>query len=225
LDDLSPLGVKIPAELFDCFKSSKSGTKILDAEELALEASDLIKEIEGKPLIVSGGGILAYTLMSRFYYKRDFDTINIKRTYQYAPGEKRPRIIFSVDDKIENSRFCIDDIIASGATITQIGENLECATLLTSMQCRGEYRKKDGSTLIGVDRLYTAQGVDGIKGFPAIFSMRFITKQMAMQKDYVEYVSKYADTKKLLEIVKDIDTKPLELLYNNPIKFVQDYGG
>lgn len=224
LDDLTPFGIKIPAELFGCFK--KSGEiKALNAEDLALELSDLIKENDANPLVLGGGGILTYALMSRFSYKRDPEFVKIKRFYKYSPGEKRPRIEFKVDGRIGSSKFCIDDIVASGSTINQIGDNLTCATLLTSLQCRGGYRKKEGSTINKVSKLFTAQGVNNKKGFPAIFSMRFIAMQTADQKDYVEYLSKYSETGTLLEIVKEIDKSPLELLYQDPIKFIKTYGG
>ncbi len=222
LDDASPLGIVLPSELVDLFRNRR--ICVLDAEDLARELSYLIKDFKD-PLLVGGGGILTYTFLTRFGYKEDAKIIEVSRKYLYEEVDKTPRIIFEINGNQEGRTNCIDDIIASGATISQLGQNLRCITLLLSSQARGKYRKKEGSTVINVDELFTAQRVNCDKGFPAIFSSRFLIKQIRDNPDYLRYVSKYTDPNTLLTIVKELDKKPFDMLYEDPNKFIKTYGG
>ncbi|MFH1307673.1 MAG: phosphoribosyltransferase [archaeon] len=196
---------------------------MLNSEDLALELAVLVEDFNS-PVLVGSGGVMTYTLMTRLGYNKDPKIIGVKRKYIYEKGQTRPKISFSVNGNYEGKNF-IDDIIASGATISQFGENLRCASLLLSSQTRGEYRTKQGSTIKSVDDLFVIQRVNSRQGFPAIFSSRFLVKQIRDNPEYMKYVSKYADTLLLTEVIQNIDRKPFDLLYENPTKFIQTYGG
>lgn len=222
LDDVSPLGINLSKAFFDSFCKAGKVT-VFNAEELASELVNITAS--DNPLLVGSGAVLAYTLMSRYGFRRDLAIVSVKRTYETVEGDKRPRIKFEISGDLQGRTECLDDIIASGATINQIGNNLTLSTLLTSNQTRGEYRTKQGSTIKNVSKLFTAQRVNSPRGFPAIFSTRFLVGQVPTNIAYQNYVSKYADITLLLAAISQTDIAPLKELYTNPREFIRRYGG
>ncbi|MBR9701355.1 phosphoribosyltransferase [Candidatus Pacearchaeota archaeon] len=220
LDDLSPFGIKIPADLINSFRKEVC---ILDSENLARELTEIIEDFDN-PLLIGNGGILTYTLMKRFGYNQNPEILDIQRKYIYERSKKMPKINFEISGTIDGRKNCLDDIIASGATINQIGENLKCASLVLSSQARGKYRKKEGTSVKNVDELFYSQKVNCATGFPAIFSTRFLVSKVRDSEEYNTYISKYANLDMLLPALEKINRAPLDLLYAGPIKFIEEYG-
>ncbi len=221
LDDLTPLGVNLPNDLFNCFNRDRS-LCVLDAGDLARGMCSAVVDFED-PVVLSGGGVLTYTLMKREGYDEVPEIVDIRRDYVLGEGSRRPEIVFSFEGNYDG-RNCIDDIVSSGATINQLGSDLRVASLMLSCQARGVYRTKNGSTIKGIETLFTSGRVNCKSGFPAIFSARYLVKKIRDNPSYVNYVAKYADASKLLSVVNEIDKSPFDLLYDDPIQFIERYG-
>ena len=220
LDDLTPFEIEISGLI----KQFKKEPYVLNAEDLAGELVSILPEDFNNPAIIGSGGAMTFSLMKRFGYDKTPYLIGVKRRYAQHPGQKYQAIEFDVSGKVDSSRQVIDDVVASGATINQFGEKLKCASLVLSLQSRGKYRQKEGTTVKGLDQIYCGQGVNCKTGFPAIFSGRFLL-QSGSDENYFSYLSKYLESPDdMREEIKKSCNPQIKLLYEDPIKFIETQG-
>ncbi len=233
-DDISPLGIKYPQELVEVLEQNNSPTRIFNAQELA---ESIVERIPVKENIVlmSGGGVLSYLFLSRAGYEGVAKgIINIERTYQN--GKPFCELISKPEF---NPDLIIEDIIASGQTLTTVNSSvesnsLEMACLLASSnipQGIKGYRNRKGSTLEGISKLYCAQLVNGLNGVmkPAILSLRYLITKALDDEDYSNnYLARkfggLEEASKICELVGKVDRQQIDLLRKDPISFLRDYG-
>ena len=234
-DDLTPLGIKCPSELIDTLKQNNIPTTVLNAQDLATNIVNKVP-VREKIALMSGGGILSYLFLRRAGYQgKAQGIIDIRRTYQ----EGKPTCeLISKPNFIPS--LIMEDIIASGQTLEKAlvpyrNNEPELACLMASSnisQGNKGYRKRAGSTISEVPRMYCSQLVngapDGTKK-PSILSLRYLVTKAVDDKDYNNtYLAKkfggIEQAVKIGELVKDIDRQQIDLLRKDPISFLRNSG-
>lgn len=244
LDDISGLGIEYPKELITTLEKNNSPLIVYQAQELAENLVTILPESRELG-VIEGGGLLAYVFLYRAGYQNlPSGLIRVERKYLF--GRPVARLI---EFPLTKCTLILDDILASGQTLRsavnyQISEypdrNTEFACLLASSNIpKGEkgYRKRERSTIQGVDKMYSSQFVNGLfmdeenktgNKKPAILSLRYLITKAVDEQDYgKEYLSKkfggIETAKKIQKLVKEINREPIDLLRNDPIKFLETY--
>jgi len=232
LDDATPFGVRLPSDLLALLKEYNR-VKVLDAAGLAEDLYLLADRPDVPVTAVGSGAILTLALLSRMGCRPDYNIVGVERIYGKPLCNERASISFRLTQIAKLNPRLVDDVVASGSTInyvmTELGirEPPDVLALVLSGDTRGEYREADGSTVKNVSAVYVARSVastDG--GRPAILSARFLLKKAREDASYRRYLDKYAGgrAEELLELVRGVDTKPFDLLYNDPIAFLKEFG-
>ena len=222
-----------------------SPTKVFDAQELA---NDLVTVLPSSQnlAVLDGGGVLAYLFLKRAGYKGTFGSIcSVSR--RYIDGRPVCEVQQGLSEKPE---LIIDDILASGQTLTSLLEPKNTldrsGDLETGFGClmassnvpKGNkgYRFRDKSTIGEIDTLYCPQFVNGNRDQnngnrkPAILSLRYLLTKAIDNDDYTTgYLArKFGGQKnaaKIADLVLGIDRSAIDLLRSNPIEFLQQNGG
>jgi len=231
-DDLTPLGISYPKDLVETLKEQNPPSEVYNAQELASKLVPLLPKAEAT--VLSGGGVLTYLFLKREGYNGNLGNI-IQTRREYVEGKPECSVI----GDISLSSLVIDDILASGqtlcTTLNQCSENeTEFACLLASSNVpKGEkgYRNRQRTTISGIRRLYCPQFVNGIENRkPAILSLRYLLTKATDNGDYYQgYLQKKfggeANIKRILDLVKEINREPIDLLRTDPLRFLKTYGG
>ncbi len=188
--------------------------------------------------LISGGGVLTYVFLKREGYKPCIREIaSVKRDYQ----EGKP--ICTLEFKLEQNPFIIiDDILASGQTINSLlagfaqdfRTSFVCLIASTNIPQGGSrYRERNGATIPKIERVYSAQLVNGIKGncpgnkIPSILSARYLITKAMDNNDYNSYLSKKIggaeNISKIIETIMQINREPIDLLRRDPLRFIRRY--
>lgn len=228
LDDISPLGIELPDEMLSLLKQYNK-TKILDSESLA-EDLYLLAEGDDPVTVLGNGGALTYVLLSRIGYRPDYSFVGMKRSY----GKRRSGKTDIKYDITPNGKAwdrILDDVVAGGGTVNfairELGLNKpEMLLLVLSGEKRGEFRCKEGSTISNVDRVVSPVSVRYNRGFPAIFSARYLLKKVPDDRGSRRYLSKYIGGRvdEFVGIAEGVDIEPLDMLYRDPDLFIKEFG-
>lgn len=237
-DDLTPLGIKLPIELEQVLKENNEPTYIVNAQKLACDLVDKLPVTEDLA-VIDGGGTLAYLFLKRAGYEGQIkDFIKINRWYEFGMPFSR----LSKTVKFP-PRLILDDIMASGETVTKAIDSVDskgtdCVFLMASSNIsKGvgkSLRERQYSTLPDIEKVYCGQFVNGTSdGFgnkkPAILSMRYLLTKAVDDNDYVQsYLMKkfggQKNAREILEIVKNVDREPIDLLRRDPFEFLNNFG-
>ena len=229
--------MQYPQELIDALTRYNFPCRILNAQELANSLVRIIPANE-QPTLFDGGGILSYLFLRRAGYQADLkEIVNTQRTYPLGVPSCRLTSFPS-----RTPRILIDDILASGQTVSALLNQLKCPDLdlicllaSSNIPAGGsEYRKREGSTVPRVSVLYCAQLVNGVpnKGVankkPAILSLRYLITKAVDNEDYnktylVKKFGGIATTQKIQEAIRQINREPIDLLRSDPTRFLERY--
>lgn len=235
-DDITPLGIAYPKELVDILAQNNQPAVVYAAQDLATKLAKILPPSE--LTVFDGGGILAYLFLKRAGYQGVLtDIVRVNRTYI----DGRP-VCKLANKPNKQPTLLLDDILASGQTIVtlleeMLPENLSVGCLLASSnvpQGTSNLRERQGSTLCGVNKLYCARFVNGVRvrkdcqQKPAILSLRYLITKAADNKDYAQgyLIKKFGgeeNVRKITALIRDINREPVDLLRQDPYKFLEKY--
>lgn len=237
-DDVTPLGIVYPRDLILALGERNSPLELIQAQELA---SSLVRvlPVTDKLTVLDGGGVLSYLFLKKAGYTGQKQEV-VRVIREYPQGKPVCRL---VDSPNVSSNLILDDILASGQTLTTVtsvfpsGE-LDVACLMASANVpRGiaGYRRREGSTISGVRRLYCGQLVNGLMDEnknnrkPAILSLRYLLTKAVDQGDYTKtyLAKKFGGIEKAGEIcslLSEVNREPIDLLRKDPKAFLAAYG-
>jgi len=246
LDDISAIGISYPQEIIDYLERVNCPIIVYNAATLAKALAPILP-VTDKIIILDGGGVITYLSLKLAGYRGEYqDILTVDRIYNNnIPFCTKKNNVDLTDTLL------IDDILASGQTITTAIANanttIDFACLITSANVRESKkqdcrscRQKKGSTIPGVRTLYTPKFVNGMyregrgsrpgyNPMPSILSMRYLISKAVDNNDYLEgYLSTKIGGKEnaayLLDLIKQVDREPIDLLRKNPRQFLKEYG-
>jgi len=238
IDDVSQLGISFPQQAIEILAENNQPLEILRAQDLAFNLSKLIRE-KNNPVLVGGGGVLTYFLLRNARYEKEPKQI-IEVERDYSSGKPVCRLLRA--EKL-SSNLIIDDVLASGQTISTILSNqsrqseidLACLVASSNIPKGNEgYRIRQNSTMTGIRTLYSTQFVNGQRqktGYdakPAILSLRYLITKAVNNDDYAKnyLANKFGGLQKaeaIRDLLSRVDTEPLNLLRRNPKEFLDKW--